>query len=170
MIDDAHGHEPVPGMVPSWRGFLPMVKVAAVLWTVLIATCVLLTGCTDALGPSAPDPLAPQFMKTYQSHGDGGGGGGGGYGRPPDCTRPSASIECALKAAGLTIGGGAIAACASAGICLGLIPAWGLGAQDYINTPDCRSCGSENTGVGTGRSIGPTSPWNLPPGSEPDGY
>ena len=135
------------------------------LWFGFVAFLMLAASCTPPTEPSPPD-LTPSFQQVYQ--GAGGGGHGGGAGGASFCSRPTASLECLLKAGALTIGGGAITACSSWGVCLPLVPTWGLGAQDYLQTPDCRSCGQENAGTGTGRSIGPTAPQNLPPGSPPD--
>lgn len=149
---------PKPG-IQNWTPKLVVLLVSLALWALL------LLGCSDATGPSEQEPMRPQFQKVYQGDVGGAGGGGGGSSQ---CTRPTASVECALKAAGLTVTGGVLAACSLAG-CIGGFPAWSYGAYDYLNTPDCRSCGTERSGVGTGRSMGPTDPWNLPPGSPPDG-
>lgn len=154
------------GLRQRWRDYLPWLPLLLPGLLLLL----LLMGCTDTTGPSEPS-YTPQFQKVYNS-GDGGGGGHGGGGSASQCTRPDASVECMLKYLGLGVGGGMLAGCslASLGACLaGGGPAWAYGAYDYNNTPDCRSCGHERGGVGTGRGIGPTDPWNLPPGSPPDG-
>ncbi len=160
--------EQVPGMARSSGELLRKALgwVAVSLVVIAVATLVLLlAACSDNTGPTPPDTLRPEFQKVAPD-GIGGGGGGGGH---TNCTRPDASWECALKFGILTVAGGGIAGCtASIGVCAGLVPTWGLGAHDYINTPDCRSCGYENNGYGTGRSVGPTNDRNLPPGSPPD--
>lgn len=125
-----------------------------------------LASCSDATGPSALPELGPQFRMAYQG-GEGGGHGGGGGGGAAACTKPNASLECFLKYGALGVGGGVLVAC-NVACAIGGAPAWAWGAYDYNNTPDCRTCGYENAGVGTGRGIGATNDRNLPPGSPPD--
>lgn len=113
----------------------------------------LLSGCTDATGPTEVGvDLTPTFKHVYQGDASGGGGGGGASGsgwHTADCSSPTASQECWWKFVGLVGGAGALTACGAGDVAsLGALTfacgmgalGWGQQAHGYLETPDCRPC------------------------------
>lgn len=130
----------------------------------LLATLVV-AACDSPTGPSDDVPLRPTFK--LDEHG-GRSAGGHARGYSDTCTRPNASVECAVKAALMGLTGGTMAAtCPTSPTGAGAVACASLGAglwsqyQDYRDTPDCRGCDPfpRNT-------IGPVQPWNRNGGGE----
>ncbi len=88
-----------------------------------------------------------KLSKTVEADCAGGGGGGGNYRLASSCSSPGASMECAMKALGLTIQAGTIAGSCGASwtgvaavACGALIVGFGNSVTGYLQTPDCRAC------------------------------